>query len=320
MKKLFTILFSIPIFALAQPNITSVNPPIGDSLIDYTFEYPIPNFPKTGQNNWDFSNLPKTRTDSIGIKYVTPASTPYPTDFPTANVCMKMNYLSFETYLYATYSPDSLYTLGIRYPFDPSSDITFTDPQVTFKFPFAYNQLQSDRYSDGVDVDSSRTKYIAWGNLKTPFSDYSNVFLVEDFYFETNTMTWEHDTYNWISMATLEPLAVFYSDDSTGEWLITPSAATSVGQEQLASKYQLDVYPNPTSNQSFVDFNLMQESEVSLQIISVDGKTSKKLLSEKLKSGSHHIPVKTHDLANGTYFIRLLINNEPIVKTLTVHN
>lgn len=70
---------------------------------------------------------------------------------------------------------------------------------------------------------------------------------------------------------------------------------------------QLSLYPNPTTDQTFVQLNLQSASHVSVAVFSVDGR----LLQEKnygMLNGGNVLPVLTKSLANGVYVIEVSIN------------
>ncbi len=318
MKKLLFSLLALPFAAVAQPTLVSVTPTVGDSMTAHFFEYQVPTYPKSGNHNWDFSALSTTVAGAAGAKFVNPATTPNAADFPTANICQRLSMTGIEVYLYGQVNADSLWSLGTRYPALPMLDETYVNPDVRFVFPFTYNQTKKDVWSNtNGDVDSSMTKYVGWGNIKTPFGDFNNVILVEDYMYNTVSNAWEVENYNWISVATMWQVADIDAGDSTGTWY-TVNAGSTATQDLLIEKYKFEVYPNPSVNQSTISFMLPSEAEVSIQLIAVDGKSINTLLAEKRNAGTHRITVPSESLASGTYFVRMLIDNSPIVKTLTV--
>lgn len=321
MKKLLFILFLIPVVGFAQPNFVKINPSM-DSSTAYYFKYPIPNWQKTGNQNWDFSTLPKNFYDTATHIFLDPVNTPFAADFPNSDLCL-YQYLpssNVKLFWYLKNSNDSLYALGVRNLVNPISNMDYTDPAVLFAFPFVYNQVQKDTwYNTALYGDSSMHKYVAWGNLKTPLGDFSNVILIENYRFFVQTQSWGVSGWYWYPVGDYNALGSISVGDTNGAWVRNHNA-TNIAQEQFISKYHFEVYPNPASTISYIDFNLLENSEVSLQLISVDGKTNQKIISKKLNTGSHHIPISTHEFPNGTYFIRLVINDKPIVKTLTIDN
>jgi hypothetical protein len=170
---------------------------------------------------------------------------------------------------------------------------------------------------DSIETDSIMSKYVAWGSIKTPFGNYNNVILVEDYIFDQSSNTWEIDYYKWISVSTMMNVLEYYPSDSSGSWFVHNIALTS-SQNLLQDTYKFDIYPNPATNQSTISFTLTNEADVTVQLIAVDGSMMNTLVANKRNAGKHILPVSTETLAAGTYFVRMVIDNQPIVKTITV--
>lgn len=326
MKKMFLLLTALPLFALAQTNVTTAPLPIGDSTLAIEFDHPIPAFSTSNFQNWDFSFIPtSTYSDTFQIFMKAPASTPHAAQFPTANYCMNARmYFSgspFDVYIYGRNTIDSFWTMAIKYP-DSTADEIYSDPQVVYRFPFSSATTQQDSWTDinSGSSDSSKIKYEGWGTLKTAMGTYNNVVLFLDYFFNTNTDTWDIDQYRWVSLTNLMDILVIDNSRNYGTLYNWNNTATSIAQEQLAKKYQFTVYPNPGKEVSYISFHLLQSTRVQLQLLSVDGKLTKTVVSENLQTGSHQIPVNTKELSNGTYFVRATLGQEVVITTLMVQN
>ncbi len=317
MKKLLLSLLFLPFAAWAQPNLVYAPLNIGDSVTLHDFEYPVPSFAKSGNNNWDFSALP-TSAAVIGVKLVNPATTPNAADFPTATICQKVSAMGLDIYLYAIGNSDSLWTLGSRAPAMPLLDETFIDPDVAYRFPFSLNQSQFDRSENtNGDIDSSIKKYVGWGNINTPYGNYNNVIMYEDIRYNPISNVWEVQDYNWISVATMWDVAEIDRGDSSGTWYNNHSATTAT-EDFLTEKYQLSTYPNPSSDNANISFVLPTATEIKIQLIAVDGSSIRTLLSEKRNAGKHIVSIPVNELASGTYFVRSIFDNSPVVKTISI--
>ncbi len=319
MKKLILqLIFLSPVFAFAQPVINAVTLPIGASFSVYSCDKLQPGFPVSGFNNWDFSTLSYDPNPS-SIHIVLPANTPYSADFPTANMCQQ-----FESngqvngYVYLQQNDDSLVALGGRDYLGYNWD--WINPALLYPFPFVLNQSIVDEYesNDGLH-DSMMFRYVAWGNLKTPKGNtYSNVFLYQSNIYDFNSNSWVPIGYQWISVATLQSVFDFFLPNPSSEFFENETNTSGIKELQLEEKLQLSLYPNPASTQSRIEFNLPQRSNVSIQLISLDGKRNSTFLSESLPSGKHRIPILTSELSEGIYFVRIVIDNQVVVKTLEV--
>lgn len=327
MKKLLLLLTALPALAVAQPTVNSVTVPIGDSAIVRIFEeHPLTGFPTSGNHTWNFSAIPYSKyTDSVKYNLINPTATPYASDFPTANICMKFEFVEdgtpFHLFHYARNTADSFWLLGTKSPSSTFEDEIYENPQVLYRFPFALNEVQSDFYSFTTeDTGSTRTKYVGWGTIITPFGTYNNVVLFEEYYYNSETESWEVDYYRWTSVATLNEIFHYYAAGVGGQGEIYDwsSSTTSIAQENIAKKYELSIYPNPTQNLSHISFQLNEKTDIQIQLISVDGRVSKSILTDKLQAGSHQIPIHTADLSSGTYFVRILFGNNAYATTIIV--
>lgn len=339
MKKIFTLLFGLPLFAMAQPTLTMPSNgafTLGTTYDLLSFAYPLPSFPTSGNNNWDFSSESATDGMLVHAEMVDPASTPKSSLFPSAVTCTHMTSsmsnggmtVELTVDLYGIHNSDSIVTLG-DYTYtvvtsggsiiDEDSDTTIYEiPYVSPYFPFSYNQIQTSIYKiKGEDLDSSRTKYVGWGDIKTPFGTYQNTVLLEEQHFNITTNSWVPHTYSWISIADLITVASYDIEDEEGVWY--SGAGVPAGtQEKIAEKYNFEIYPNPATSDSKIFFNTTQPSDASIQLISVDGKVSELIYNEKVDAGSHEVTINTDELESNVYFVRLVIDNVATVKRVTI--
>ena len=78
----------------------------------------------------------------------------------------------------------------------------------------------------------------------------------------------------------------------------------AVGIEETQTTQFGEIYPNPTSENSFMTINSINNSEVTIRIIDISGK----IISQKINtliSGENTIQLDTQNLTNGMYFISI---------------
>ncbi|MCF8243718.1 MAG: T9SS type A sorting domain-containing protein, partial [Saprospiraceae bacterium] len=83
---------------------------------------------------------------------------------------------------------------------------------------------------------------------------------------------------------------------------------TTVGltaANEVAGLTSLKVFPNPTSNHSFVDFNLKNQMELNIQLLDVNGKLVN-LVNREFQAGFNRYELDATGLNTGVYFLRLL--------------
>jgi Secretion system C-terminal sorting domain/Outer membrane protein Omp28 len=85
---------------------------------------------------------------------------------------------------------------------------------------------------------------------------------------------------------------------------------TVVSVEDLAGVNAFNLFPNPTSGDITVEFNLENNASVDMNIANALGQQVKTVLSETRNSGANRISVPTSDLAAGTYFFNVLVDGK----------
>ncbi len=67
----------------------------------------------------------------------------------------------------------------------------------------------------------------------------------------------------------------------------------------------VSIYPNPATNNITVNFEVIQSSEVSIEVIDFTGRTVGTIINRQLPKGNHQSTWNTSNLPNGIYFIRV---------------
>ena len=67
----------------------------------------------------------------------------------------------------------------------------------------------------------------------------------------------------------------------------------------------LNIFPNPTSNNLTVSFDLDESSQTNLQVINTLGQIVSSSDFGQLSIGKQNLEVKIEDLTSGVYFIRI---------------
>ncbi|MBK7689766.1 MAG: T9SS type A sorting domain-containing protein [Bacteroidetes bacterium] len=317
MKKIILSFLVLPLASLAQPTINTIVPNYGDSVNIHSFNGPFNmGFQKTGNQNWNFSSEPQVPVSFTAIMS-NPATLPHAASFPNANFGQQIKAGgTVMAILYGRITADSIWGMGTRYPGMPALDEDWINPNVSYRFPFNINNIISDISENNLgDIDTSEVKYVAWGSISTPYGSFPNAILVEDSKMSNGSMVL--NSYRWVDVATLNNILEVYPDDSSGDWHVF-ELATSVEQEKLYEKYRFTVYPNPTTTNPSISFTLPSTAMVQAEIIGMTGQKNISFPATQYKQGMHHLPIKINDLAVGSYFVRLLIDNIPMAKQFTI--
>lgn len=319
MKRKITLfaLLALPFAAWAQPVLTksSFKTTFGDTLFTYNASYTIPTtFPKTGMQAWNFSSYAKDPLSSY-VVFQNPALTPYAADFPTADYAMTFAASgTIYGYNYWKINNDSTWTLGGRYPAYPSLNNDYTNPSCIY-FPVKYGSTQMDYYSNTLTTfDSSKSKYVAYGSIKTPFGNYSNVILRENYTFLSGK--WELSDYVWVDAATSSTVAQISKDGNTF-WYTSSSKTTGI-QEHAKEQYQLSVYPNPSTGTLKLDYTLSTAANVGVDVLSISGQHVYSIPVAPQSAGHHQADVSLKHLSSGIYFARIKIDNTVYVERVNL--
>lgn len=75
--------------------------------------------------------------------------------------------------------------------------------------------------------------------------------------------------------------------------------------EEAAKEIGLQTYPNPASDNLFINFDLKQTETVNVQITDVKGAVVKQVLNNLQMSGKQNMNVNLSDMSSGMYFVRI---------------
>ena len=72
--------------------------------------------------------------------------------------------------------------------------------------------------------------------------------------------------------------------------------------------FDMSIYPNPFEDVFSVEFQLMEDAAVEIQLFDVMGRYLKNISSTELKAGAQSIKIDTVELTKGVYFIELIVD------------
>lgn len=73
-------------------------------------------------------------------------------------------------------------------------------------------------------------------------------------------------------------------------------------KESLTSS--MNIFPNPASGKASVRFSLVDDSNVTMEIFDMQGKSAQKISCGRLAPGEHQIEINTSGMASGTYLLK----------------
>lgn len=286
MKKTST-LFSLGLLltgaAFAQPVINStVTYTVGGQLESTNFNGQgfVAGNGGPGQT-WDFSTLQSTGAGTSVVVDV--ASSPYGSSYPTATTCIKTGNL----YAYSLINSSGVSTLGA---YNGQANIPYSDPEKTFKFPFAYQDVLTDNWqasftTQGISTvryGTTKVTYDGYGTLTTPagtFTDVARFKMEQDYYDVMNgdTIHYKQDGYSWVKDGSRSLLATgkltfnaFGLTQTTYFGSYTPGDIT-LGVAEPEAMETLSIYPNPSSGPVTIE----SEGLSFVNLLNLEGKIVK---------------------------------------------
>ncbi|MCX6198091.1 MAG: T9SS type A sorting domain-containing protein [Bacteroidetes bacterium] len=138
-------------------------------------------------------------------------------------------------------------------------------------------------------------------------------------------------SYKWTAPAAgTGPVVFYYSYNVCNASSATPNSAQGTiykgvipiqeapsGIEDMTSKVSdLNVFPNPISNELSVSFDLKETEMVSSQLFSLDGKEVNRLMNEKVSEGNFVRTFNTNDLPSGIYLMKLNVGGASVIRKI----
>jgi hypothetical protein len=98
--------------------------------------------------------------------------------------------------------------------------------------------------------------------------------------------------------------------------LATSTVCSAVGIEENVSNVNLDVYPNPTNGELFVDVNLLDAQDFTISVINTLGQTVKEV--KQIQSNGGKIKIDLSDKNTGVYFVTVKSKSGSKVKRIVL--
>ena len=90
-----------------------------------------------------------------------------------------------------------------------------------------------------------------------------------------------------------------------------------LGTADLASSYNVELKPNPTNEITVLSFDLDESATTTIELLDITGKNVLTIQqNQSLQSGNQDISIDMSDLVNGTYLVKIVIDNRTITKKI----
>jgi hypothetical protein len=295
-----TFSFLLSICAFAQPTLNLGGlPGIGTTVQTSSVNATGITSGSAGANQtWDFTAFPDTGAiDSI--TFVSPASTPFVSNFPGATIAYKVSTDSLEAYGYLKESSSALELLGSAVN-DNSSEIIsiYTNPQSIYSFPATLNSTQTDTYRSLLDysefgatfVSNGTLSYIVdgYGTLITNSGTYPNTLRFKKRDISTDSTLSDfgdfvsesrNTTYEWVSVANGASIGIWsISTDTTQGSFGQPDSYSlnvshtrgdfSTSAIKQTQNLNLSVFPNPANDKVLI----LLPADASVSLFDLSGR------------------------------------------------
>jgi hypothetical protein len=171
--------------------------------------------------------------------------------------------------------------------------------------PACYDGIIDRNDSDIIVVGTSEGVYVSenggadWTSASTGFEG------VPVFHVRQSWRTWEEGNFR--------PGEIFIGTYGRGIW----SSASYLGINNNGSsngsdvfKTKLKTYPNPTTDNTTLTFNLAEASTVTVNVYSISGILVKSVTKKNMDSGAQTLTIDGSDLQNGTYIVKFIAGKQ----------
>jgi hypothetical protein len=134
--------------------------------------------------------------------------------------------------------------------------------------------------------------------------------------------TYPGEANNKIGATSIIGLVSYYNTDVTKCKVInvneTPALWSTSAKEEFKSAYFSNVFPNPTTGITQIDFKLSSTDNLTIELFDIMGKSVKTIKNGSFASGDHSIFFDTENIENGVYFLKLSSTNYTATHKLAI--
>lgn len=143
----------------------------------------------------------------------------------------------------------------------------------------------------------------------------------------TQTDHWKLAEVDLSAVANNDNVRVMFLFESGGPYandfyldVVNISNSQAIGiEEQQVGQTGFKVFPNPVTGTSQVYFNLLENSDVNVELMDLTGRMVRTIFSGSMNAGEQYLNVENHQFgAAGVYFVRLTINGVASIQKVVV--
>ena len=105
---------------------------------------------------------------------------------------------------------------------------------------------------------------------------------------------------------------------------VNPSVVTDIPEPSTKgtitdkSIFDYKLYPNPVNEYTTIEYSLNDQSNVSIEIFDLLGKKIANVFEGKQNAGTYKVLYEPNSMTNGIYLCKVSINNNSVVKKMTI--
>jgi hypothetical protein len=99
--------------------------------------------------------------------------------------------------------------------------------------------------------------------------------------------------------------------------VLTPTAAAGI-TEYIGDQFQLNVYPNPATDNIHLAYTLSKKSEISVMIYDINGKLSQEVSNQTQDEGEQTLNIATSNLSKGIYSVVLSVDGAKSIRKIVI--
>ncbi len=221
---------------------------------------------------------------------------------------------------------------GITFPLPA----IYSSPDVLYKFPITFGDTDSSVSGFSVTIPPTGTALATikrnqkrvnevdgWGSITTPAGTFdvlrvkSSIQRIDSIITALFPLGIPSNIIEYKWLGKTKKIPVFQVTGNVIGTNYTPTAITFWGQDPLGfndinNQSAVSLYPNPTTDNSTLQYTLNKVSDVDILITNLEGKTVAQFHFKKQASGSHSEIMPLNSLAKGTYIVKCISDNEVI--------
>ena len=282
-----------------------------------------------GGNSWDFTNLQSN--SMLTLESIDPATSPYISDFPTANICnynsstIGGNLSEIWTYSKLNGQFDLLGNVFISSAFPDVNKITYDPYRRQYEHPLTINSQWSHSYTQTLWLNgtplfptsvSISTIVDAYGTMTIPGGASYEALRIRE---ELTILGITTVNYSFLSKegAQVNVNAIDANPPNSGTIAVElgttyyDGLTTSVEQiSGLPNDYSLSQnYPNPFNPTTLIEYSIPSESFVELKVFDVLGNEVATLVNQEQSAGVYRADFSGNGFASGLYIARITAGN-----------